>query len=209
MRPARPLILLLLLQGCAAQGLTGAAARFPPVISGPGSYPATGAGPFPPACSASGGRVDRIPGAPMVYLGADPADPELCRMRVGDRETEAYFGIWLKEWAGSADAQVALRQVIHSPSGGTASFDTHILPGLQWHEILRNDGMEDLHVAGGVHPAMKLSHYREGFDGNDYRAVATVWKDLRTGMIIYLRYFHISGVPEREAWDPTLIRDPG
>jgi hypothetical protein len=208
MRPIRPLILLLLLQGCVGQGLTGAAARFPPAVAGPGSYAATGAGPFPPACPAPDGRVERIPGAPTEYLGADPADPELCRMRMGDNVVEGYFGIWLKEWPGSADAQKALRQVIHSPSGSTASFDVHMLPGLQWHEIIRNDGIEALQVLGGVHPALKLSHYREGFDGNNYRSVVTVWKDLRTGMIIYVRYFHISGTPEHTAWDPTLIRDP-
>ncbi|MEJ1975143.1 MAG: hypothetical protein WDN49_02850 [Acetobacteraceae bacterium] len=208
MRLAGPLILLLLLQACAAQDLTGAVARFPVAVAGPGSYPATGAGPFPPACPGPGGLVERIPGPPTAYLGADPADPELCRMRIGDHETEGYFGIWLKEWPGSAEAHAALRQVIHGPSGTTASFDTRAAPGYQWHGVLRNDGIEDLAVAGGVHPAMKLSHYREGFEGNTYRSVVTVWKDMRTGMIIYVRYFHISGTPEHTAWDPTLIRDP-
>jgi hypothetical protein len=89
-------------------------------------------------------------------------------------------------------------------------FDTHMAPGLQWHDFVRNEGIEDIELLGRQYHALKISHYREGFDGNDYRSVSTIWKDIPTGMLLYGTYQHIAGRPEiDDPLLPTAIVPPG
>lgn len=123
-------------------------------------------------------------------------------MKVNGETVKAWYDIWLTDWPGAADARPALRQVIHGPSGTVAGFDTHMLTGLQWHDLVRNEGIEDLVVLGTTYRTLKISHYREGFAGNNYRSVSTVWKDIPTGMLVYGTYQHISGKPEID--DPLI-----
>ncbi len=62
--------------------------------------------------------------------------------------------------------------------------------------------METIKLLGRSYRAIKLAHYREGFGGNIYRSVSTIWKDLPTGLLIYGTYQHISGAPELD--DPLI-----
>lgn len=159
-----------------------------------------------PACPA-GGAVQRSNGVTMAYLGASAANPDICRLRRGaDEPADYYFGIWATAWPGADDAYAALKQVLPGPAGATVRFDVRAAPGLQWHETLRNDGRETLNVLGRLWDTMKVSHEREGFEGNTYHSIITVWRDVATGMAVYQNYQHISGHPEPGgAWDPVAV----
>ena len=194
--------------GCAAPtasrlppGVQDAAANYPPLILG-GNVHATDGRDVPASCAAAGSRVEQKGGPTMAFGGADPSDPALCLMTVDGQQVRAWYDIWLTDWPGAADARGALHTVITGPSGTVAGFDTHMLPGLQWHDLVRNEGVEDIELLGHAYQALKISHYREGFDGNDYRSVSTVWKDIATGMLLYGTYQHISGQPELD--DPLI-----
>lgn len=202
-RQAVWLLLALAASGCvAAPGVEPAgAANYPPMILG-GNVRATDGTDLPRSCAAAGARVEQKGGPTFEFAGADPSDPDLCVMKVGGEAVKAWYGIWLTEWPGAADARIALRQVIRGPSGTVAGFDTTMTPGLRWHDLVRNEGVEDIALLGGAYHAMKISHYREGFDGNNYRSVSTIWKDIPTGMLIYGTYQHISGRPEID--DPLI-----
>jgi hypothetical protein len=80
-------------------------------------------------------------------------------------------------------------------TGAVEGFDVLMAPGLHFHDLIRNEGVETIKLPGGVYRAIKLAHYREGFDGNIYRSVSTIWKDLATGLLVYGTYQHISGSP--------------
>jgi len=202
---------LIVLQACAAQP----PAAILQTISMPAADPspairiAEGTGPMPPSCPAAGSKVMRSPGPPIEFRGAVAGNADLCRVSFGGGpEIPLYFGIWAEPWPGSAEAYSALKRVISGPAGTTVSFDTTAAPGAQWHDVLRNEGVEDLNVAGRARPAMKIAHYREGFDGNSYRSVTTGWKEISSGMMIYVNYRHISGHPEAgTTWDPISITD--
>ena len=204
---ARWMLVALLVAGCTAPApglppaVQGAAANYPPLIIG-GNVHATDGSDVPRSCAAAGARVEQKGGPTMTYGGADPSDPDLCLITVGGDSVKAWYDIWLTDWPGAADARPALRQVIHGPSGTVAGFDTRMLAGLQWHDLIRNEGVEDIELLGQAYHALKLSHYREGFGGNDYRSVSTVWKDIPTGMLIYGTYQHIAGQPEID--DPLI-----
>ena len=174
----------------------------PPIITGSGTAPADGVGSVPRSCPAAGARVEQRGGPTMEYAGAAPSSPDLCEMRVGGTPVQAWFGIWLTDWAGAAPAEPALRRVLHGRTGEVAAFDTSMLPGMQWHDVIRNEGVEQITLLGHVYRALRLSHYREGYDGNVYRSVSTVWKDIPSGMLIYGTYQHINGRPEID--DPIL-----
>ncbi len=160
----------------------------------------------PPPCPPAFGVVARSVGPAAIYLGADPADPELCRMKRGNDVAEFYFGIWNKAWPGAEAARRAFRTIYAGPPGTSVTFDVSAGPGLQWHDTLRNGGMETLRVLGQSFPTMRVIHEREGFDGNSYHSIITQWKDLATGMAIYQNYQHISGHPEPgTSWDPVSV----
>ena len=99
-------------------------------------------------------------------------------------------------WPGADYARRGLQRVLQSKTGDVVGFDVVMAPGYAYHDLIRQEGIETINILGTVYRAMKISHYREGFDGNTYRSVTTGWKDLASGMIIYATYQHISGAPE-------------
>ena len=201
------LLLAMGLGGCTTNlaalplSVQAAVANYPPMILG-GTVHATDGTEQPRPCAAPGARVDQKGGPTFVFGGNDPADPALCVMTVDGQTVKGWYDIWLTDWPGAADSRLALQQVIRGSSGTVAGFDTHMASGLQWHDLIRNEGVEDLDLLGHAYHALKISHYREGFDGNNYRSVSTIWKDIPTGMLIYGTYQHISGRPEID--DPLL-----
>jgi hypothetical protein len=201
------LVVLLAVSGCAPgvaslpPALQGAAANYPPMILGANVH-ATDGSEVPLSCAASGARVEQKGGPTFVFGGADPSDPDLCILTVDGQTMKAWYDIWAVDWPGAAAARTAMRQVIRGPSGSVAGFDTQMMPGVQWHDLVRNEGIEDISLLGKVYHALKISHYREGFDGNTYRSVSTIWKDIPTGMLLYGTYQHIAGRPEID--DPLL-----
>ena len=181
--------------------LQSAAANYPPLVIVGNVHPTDGSE-RPRSCAAPGARVEQKGDSPMVYGGADPSDPDLCLMQAGGQTVRAWYDIWLTDWPGAAQARPALRQVINGPSGTVAGFDTQVVPGRQYHDLIRNEGIEDIWLLNHAYRALKLSHYREGFGDNNYRSVSTVWKDIPTGMLIYGTYQHIAGAPEID--DPII-----
>ena len=175
-------------------GLQGAARNFPPMIPGASTRPVSG-GVALRSCPARGGVVERKGGPTTLYLGANPANPDLCRAQVGTETVEAWYGIWRTSWPGADQAYAALTKLIRGSTGDVEAFDVLMAPGYHYHDLIRNEGVEDIKLLGNTYRAIKLAHYREGFGGNTYRSVSTVWKDLPTGLLIYGTYQHISGAP--------------
>ena len=173
--------------------LQSAAAHYPPLILGENTTAQSGAQPLP--CPAAGAKVEQKGGPAFEYLGASPDDPDLCRIRVDGEEMTAWYGIWVTSWPGAEAAHPVLTEVIHGRTGDVKGIDVVMAPGFAYHDLVRNEGVEDIPLLGTTYHALKLSHYREGFDGNSYRSVSTVWKDIPTGMLIYGTYQHISGTP--------------
>ena len=163
----------------------------------------------PPPCPKALGIVDRTLQAPLIFLPADPANPEACPIRTRGGVGEFWYGAWKTDWPGADQARAALRQVWTAAPGSalaTARFDTVVQPGYSWHETIRNDGFEAINLAGAIRSTMKVTHEREGFDGNSYHSVITLWKDTDTGMTVYTNYIHLAGAPEPGvAWDPLAI----
>ena len=111
-------------------------------------------------------------------------------MRIGSDTVEAWQAIWLTAWPGAEAARPALKsdrkgvQVIEGRSGDVVSFDVRMLPGIQWHDLVRNAGIEDINLLGKTYHAVKISHCREGCEGYIYRPVSTraiAFKFCRTG----------------------------
>lgn len=186
-------------------GLEQARRNFPPLIMGANVRPTDGMGPYARSCPA-GGRVEQRGGPTFEYLGSDPANPDLCRMRIGGTPVAGWFGIWLTIWPGHEQAHTAMTRLIRGRTGDTEAFEVRMGPGLAYREVMRNEGVEDLRLLGRTYQALKISHYREGAEGNTYRSVTTGWKDVASGMLIYVTYQHISGAPETQVpLSPTAI----
>ena len=194
---------LWLAAACLAVGFAGSARAQQPVQVSP--YPPAVAAITPAICPPAGSRVEENIGITLVYLGTVPGHPDLCREQRGQAVGDYYYGVWMTSWPGASEAKLALRRVIFGPPGTVARFDTIEGPSLKWHETLRNEGYEHLHVAGRYYNTMKIAHEREGFGGNLYHSIVTQWRDIRTGMTVYMNYQHISGWPEADAWSPTKI----
>lgn len=190
----------------AGAGLQDAYRRFPPPILGGNVQAAAANAAVPPACPAAGSRVEQKGGPAIEFLGTTNVR-ELCRLRIDGNTFDAWFGIWGNAWPGADDAHRALAQAIHGKTGDAIGFDTIAQPGVaEWHEIIRNDGVEDIPLLGRTYRALKLAHYREGYGGNTYRSVATLWVDLLSGLPIYATYQHIAGKPELDSpLIPTAI----
>lgn len=201
------LAVMVLLAGCAQQtefadpSLQAAAGRYPPLIIGFNTVPVSGPVAGRP-CGVPGGRVETMGGPTFAYLGADSAEPTLCRMRVGGEAAEGWYGIWMTNWPGADQARPLLARVMGGGTGTVVGFNNLMAPGMHFHDLMRNEGLETIKLLGHTYRALKISHYREGFDNNTYRSVSTVWKDLDSGMLLYGTYQHISGVPVID--DPIL-----
>ncbi|MDT7952552.1 MAG: hypothetical protein RQ966_13700 [Acetobacteraceae bacterium] len=202
------LVAMVGLGGCVAQssplgsaGLQQAARNFPPLIIG-ANTDATSGPVTPRSCPAPGSRVEQKGGPTMEYLGAVPGSPDLCRMRVGGENVQGWYGIWLTDWPGAAQAYPALTRAMRGGTGTVEGFDVDMAPGYAYHDLIRNEGVEHIKLLGKTYDAIKLAHYREGADGNTYRSVSTIWKDLPTGLLIYGTYQHISGTPVTD--DPLI-----
>ena len=190
------------------EALQAALRRFPPLIVGSNVEAiAESNQAVPRPCPAAGSRVEQKGGPTMEFLGISQGNPELCRMKVGGEEMDAWFGIWGTDWPGAATAYPAIKHAMQSRTGDVVGFDTVAHPGVaEWHDLIRNDGVEEIPLLGKTYRAVKLAHYREGFNGNTYRSVATLWIDLLTGLPVYATYQHIAGKPELESpLIPTAI----
>jgi hypothetical protein len=175
--------------------LQQAVRNFPALIIGANTRMADGTGPFARSCP-DGGIVRQIDGVTTAYGGASPGRPALCRLRIGETDVQAWYGIWLTTWPGAEQAAVAMDRLIHGRTGQVEAFDVRMSPTFSFHDVMRNDGVESIRLLGHTFQALKISHYREGAEGNIYRSVTTGWKDLATGMLLYVTYQHIAGSPE-------------
>ena len=196
------------LGGCMAQqpalgtaGLQQAGRNFPPLIIGANTTVTSGPVTLR-SCPAAGSRVEQKGGPTMEYLGAVPGQADLCRMRVGGELAQGWYGIWLTDWPGDTAAYPALTRVMQGGTGAVEGFDVETGPDHDYHDLIRNEGVEHIKLLGKTYDAIKLAHYREGTNGNTYRSVSTIWKDLPTGLLIYGTYQHISGAPELD--DPLV-----
>src|SRR3954452_18428854 len=175
--------------------LAQAGANYPPLIIGANTRRADGTPPYARSCPPPGSVVEQKGGPTIEYLGASPQNPDLCRMKVAGETVEGWYGIWLTSWPGHEMAYPALGRLIRGRTGDVEGFDVRMRPGYEFHDLMRNEGIEDINLLGRRYRAIKISHYREGFNGNIYRSVATVWKDMDSGLLIYGTYQHISGTP--------------
>ncbi len=186
-----------------AAALEQALRNFPPLIVGGNVQAVLAPGEvIPKSCPNPGSKVETKGGPTFEYLGASPTNPDLCLMRVGGEPLEAWYGIWATAWPGADFAYRALQRVIRSRTGDVVGFDVVPAPGYAYHDLIRHEGVEDINLRGTTYKALKLAHYREGFDGNTYRSVSTIWKDVETGLLIYGTYQHIAGRPELD--DPLI-----
>lgn len=127
-------------------------------------------------------------------------------MRFDGEPASGWYGIWLTLWPGAEQASTAMGRVIRGHIGDTEGFVVRMSAGRTYYDILRNEGVEDLRLLDHVYHTVKVSHYREGAPPNTYRSVVTGWKDIATGMVVYVTYQHISGAPEiKTPLDPTAI----
>ena len=191
-----------------ATGLEQALRRFPPLIIGGNvtAIPEANQA-VPPACPKAGSRVEQKGGPTIEFLGIADGNPDLCHMKVGDMEMDAWFGIWGTTWPGAEVAHRAIQHAYQSRTGDVVGFDTVGQVNVaEWHDLIRNDGVEEIPLLGKTYRAVKLAHYREGYNGNTYRSVATLWVDLLTGLPVYATYQHIAGRPELDSpLIPTAI----
>jgi hypothetical protein len=105
-------------------------------------------------------------------------------------------GEWLFEKHGTRTAEqatVAMDRLIYGCTGQIEAFDVQLSPAFPFRDVLRNDGVESIRLLGRTFKALKISHCRKGAEGNVYRSVTTGWKDLATGMLVYVTYPHIAG----------------
>lgn len=200
MKAALSWLMLLALPGCVAGNIGSSPAvqaagpNYPPMIITGNVHSTDGHEP-PRSCAGPGARVDGKGGPVLAFGGADASDPDLCAMTIDGQPLKAWYDIWLTDWPGAAQAHSAIHQLFNSPSGTVVGFDTKVGPGREYHDLLRNEGIEDILVLNTVYRAAKISHYREGIGDNNYRSVATVWKDIPTGTLLFSTYQHISGQP--------------
>ena len=112
------------------------------------------------------------PGTRPVHLIVDSTGLKLCGA-----------GEWLFEKHGTRTAEqatVAMDRLIYGCTGQIEAFDVQLSPAFPFRDVLRNDGVGSIRLLGRTFEALKISHCREGAQGNVYRSVTTGWKDLAT-----------------------------
>ena len=188
----------------ADSGLEQARRNFPPLIQGANTRPADGAGPFARACPAAGSRLEQRGGPAFEHLGASPANSALCRMRgrrpVG-RSLVRHLGAGLARRRRGLPGPDPADPGAHRRCRGVRRADG------AWLAMARPDpqprGSRTSACWARPYPRHQAGALPGGVrPGNTYRSVATVWKDLDSGMIIYATYQHISGAPEID--DPLI-----
>ena len=178
-----------------AAALQEALRNYPPLIIGSNTNPVTTPGQdVPKSCPDAGAKVATMGGPTFEYLGTSTKDPALCEMRVDGQPFEAWYGIWGADWPGAEYGRRGIERVMQSKTGDVAGFNVMVDYG-PFHDLIRHEGVEDIRILDKTYRALKLAHYREGFDGNTYRSLSTVWKDIPTGILIYGTYQHIAGAP--------------
>ena len=169
---------------------TAALLLLAPAIYAPAAHAAE---PTPAACPTQPLRITRSTGETTTYRGTVAGIPELCSLTRPDGSGAFYYGAWRSDWPGAGDAYPALHTVLLGPKGTSAAFDTHSIPGMQWHDTLVNQGRDTLMVAGKPHQVLILAHEREGFDGNTYHSIITSWRDVATGVTLKVVENQIAG----------------
>jgi hypothetical protein len=71
-------------------------------------------------------------------------------------------------------------------------------PERTYYDVLRNEGLEDLRVAGRVFHMVKISHHRESAPPNVYRSIVTGWKDMTAACCSMLPTSTSPMLPKRE-----------
>ena len=151
-------------------------------------------------------RVVRSVGGATEYGGTVAGIGELCSLDRPDGRGSFYYGAWRSDWPGAGDAYPALRKVVLGPKGTSATFDTHSIPGMQWHDTLVNEGRDTLMVGGTRYHVLILAHEREGFDGNTYHSVITSWRDVATGLTLKVVEKQIAGQSYGPATTWTAVK---
>jgi len=180
-------VLLLLASGCAAPG------------AGPASGGAvsrseqTQASPLPDQTS-----LDRLPACPrnrttrldtgltVRYEGADPSDPQTCRLSWLGRTRRFFAGFWGsgRYRHASRPEQQAIRQAVMGPVGTKASFDdTHSeLWGMVSVEHVANPVLP---LRTGTRRTIEVRIVRHDARGRSaVRAISLCWIDHRTGILL-------------------------
>lgn len=147
----------------------------------------------PLACPDRPVTVARSRGGATVYQGTVDGIQDLCRLQTADDSGDFYFGLWRTDWPGAGQAYPALRKVVSGQGGTREQFVTRAMPGLQWNDVFVNEGREPLNVGDRVYQTLRMSHEREGIEGNTYHSVITNWRDVRTGVILKVVENQISG----------------
>src|SRR3954453_9390266 len=154
-------IAVLLLGGCTAvtelndTRLPPAGRNFPPLIPGANIASVYG-GVALRSCPALGGVVEGK-GGPMVrYLGASPANADLCRIQIGNDTVESWYGVWQTGWPGADRAYPALTNLIRGSTGSLEGFNVLMAPGYHYHDLIRNEGVEALSLLGKTYQTLKL-----------------------------------------------------
>lgn len=163
----------------------------------------------PAACPGRPVLVVRSAGGTLDYRGTADGLADLCRVERSDGGGAFYFGVWRTDWPGAGQAYPALHTVILGPKGTQAAFVTRSVPGWQWTDSLVNEGREALTIDGQVYQTLRLSHERNGIEGNTYHSIITSWRDIATGVNLKVVETQISGQSYGPAttWTATRV-DP-
>ena len=161
----------------------------------------------PAACPSRPVLVKRSAGGTLDYRGTADGLADLCRIERADGGGAFYFGVWRTDWPGAGQAYPALHTVILGPKGTRAEFITRSVPGLQWTDSLVNEGRESLTIDGQAYQTLKLSHERNGIEGNTYHSIITSWRDIATGVTLKVVETQISGQSYGPAatWTATRV----
>ncbi len=147
----------------------------------------------PAACPTVPVRVLRSNGPATQYNGVYPGIADLCYQVRGTDPGYYYYGVWNMEWPGAGDAYPAIKTAMNAPKGTRTTFITRALPGWQWIDSFINEGIEPMTVDGRTYRVLRISHERNGIEGNTYHSIITSWRDVATGVTLKTVENQISG----------------